>query len=119
MPNSHQAISKQQGWDPEYCLRKAAENGPCTYDLFKKVMESKLIIEQSYSSCLGLLRLIKSYGAIRMENACKRALTGYKFSYRSVKTILDNNMDLADEGNVTEYRIPEHANLRGPSAYEE
>lgn len=119
MPDSHKAISRQQGWDPEYYLRKATENGPCTYELFKKVMDSKLIIDQSYSSCLGLLRLIKAYGALRMENACKRALTGYKFSYTAVKNILDNNMDMIEETNITEYRIPEHANLRGPSAYEE
>ena len=82
-------------------------------------MDSKLIIDQSYSSCLGLLRLIKAYGALRMENACKRALTGYKFSYTAVKNMLDNNMDMIEETNITEYRIPEHANLRGPSAYEE
>ena len=99
--------------------RKAAENGPCTYQLFKKVMDSKLIIDQSYASCLGLLRLIKAYGAVRMENTCKRALTGYKFSYGAVKSILDNNMDQAQQTTAKEYRIPEHPNLRGPGAYEE
>jgi hypothetical protein len=54
-------------------------------------MDSKMIIDQCYSSCLGLLRLIKSLRRLRMENACKRALTGYKFSYTAVKNILDNN----------------------------
>ena len=119
MPDAHQAMSRQQGWDPEYYLKKAAENGPCTYELLKKVMDSKLIIDQSYSSCLGLLRLIKAYGAVRMENACKRALTGYKFSYSVVKNILDNNMDQAQQTTAKEYRLPEHSNLRGPGAYEE
>jgi len=119
MPDAHQAISRQQGWDPEYYLKKAAENGPCTYELLKKVMDSKLIIDQSYSSCLGLLRLIKAYGAVRMENACKRALTGYKFSYSVVKNILDNNMDQAQQTTAKEYRLPEHSNLRGFGAYEE
>lgn len=119
MPDAHQAMSRQQGWDPEYYLKKAAENGPCTYELLKKVMDSKLIIDQSYSSCLGLLRLIKAYGAVRMENACKRALTGYKFSYSVVKNILDNNMDQAQQTTAKEYRLPEHSNLRGPGAYED
>ncbi|WP_051350382.1 hypothetical protein [Dyadobacter alkalitolerans] len=105
MPQAHQVVSRQQGWDPEYYLRKASENGPSTYEFFKKVMDSKRIIDQSYSSCLGLLRLIKSYGAVRMENACKRALTGYKFSYIAVKNILDHNMDLIQDLDSKEYRI--------------
>ncbi|WP_211302321.1 IS21 family transposase [Dyadobacter jiangsuensis] len=119
MPQAHRVVSKQQGWDPEYYLRKASENGPCTYELFKKVMDSKLIIDQSYTSCLGLLRLIKSYGAIRVENACKRALTGYKFSYTAVKNILDHNMDRLEDIDSKEYRIPDHPNVRGASAYQE
>jgi hypothetical protein len=72
-------------------------------------MDSKLIIDQSYTSCLGLLRLIKSYGALRMENACKRALTGYKFSYTAVKNILDHNMDMVgdmDSKNTVSLNIP-------------
>jgi hypothetical protein len=68
-------------------------------------MDSKMIIDQSYSSCLGLLRLIKAYGALRMENACKRALTGYKFSYTAVKNILDNNMDMVGDAWTTKSTV--------------
>jgi hypothetical protein len=70
MPEKHQAISNQRGWSPEYYLKKAEENGPHTSQFFKKVMDSKLIIDQSYTACLGLLRLINTYGGIRMEAAC-------------------------------------------------
>jgi hypothetical protein len=80
-------------------------------------MESKLILDQAYSSCRGLLRLIKDYGPVRMEAACKRALRGYKFSYGAVKKILENKMDLLEEAPAAEYRIAIHANLRGPQAY--
>jgi hypothetical protein len=81
-------------------------------------MDSKLIIDQSYTACLGLLRLMDAYGSTRMEAACKRALRGYKFSYGSIKKILENNMDLLeDEHAQTEFLLPEHANLRGPEAY--
>lgn len=119
MPESHQAMLSQQGWDPDYYLRKAAENGPATHELFKKVMESKLIIDQSYSSCMGLLRLIKAYGATRMENACKRALTGSKISYGAVRNILQNNMDMVQDVSNEQFRTPEHTNLRGPANYNE
>jgi transposase len=117
MPDSHQAFSGQRGWNPQYYLQKATENGPNTYEFFKKVMDSKVVIEQSYASCLGLLRLIKEYGNLRMEAACKRALTGCQYRYTTIKTILENNMDLQQEDNSAEYRIPTHPNLRGPEAY--
>ena len=80
-------------------------------------MDSKLIIDQSYTACLGLLRLMNSYGSIRMEAACKRGLRGNKISYGVIKNILENNMDLLEEEAPAEFRIPDHKNLRGPEAY--
>lgn len=82
-------------------------------------MESKKVIEQSYTSCLGLLRLISAYGPVRMEAACTRGLSGSKFSYTAIKNILANNMDLMEQEATKEYRIPIHVNLRGPEAYNE
>lgn len=117
MPERHQAITRQRGWSSEYYLKKAEDNGPNTLEFFKKVMDSKLVIDQSYTSCLGLLRLMGAYGPIRMEAACKRGLRGYKFSYNAIKKILDNNMDMLEEERTTDFRIPAHNNLRGPEAY--
>jgi hypothetical protein len=117
MPERHQAITRQRGWSPEYYLKKAEENGPFTLEFFQKVMDSKLVIDQSYTACLGLLRLMDAYGSVRMEAACKRGLRGNKFSYGLIKKILDNNMDLLEEDSTAEYRIPAHNNLRGPEAY--
>ncbi|MEJ7831034.1 MAG: hypothetical protein WKF91_22700, partial [Segetibacter sp.] len=117
MPERHQAISRQRGWSPEYYLTKAEDNGPHTYEFFKKVMDSKLVIDQSYTACLGLLRLMGAYGNVRMEAACKRGLKGHKFTYDAIKKILGNNMDLLEEDLTTEFRIPAHTNLRGPEAY--
>lgn len=119
MPERHQAMTRQRGWSPEYYLKKAGETGPHTFEFFKKVMDSKLVIDQSYTSCLGLLRLTSAYGPLRMEAACKRGLRGYKFSYGAIKKILENNMDLLEEDTPSEFRIPAHPNLRGPQAYHE
>lgn len=117
MPESHQAFSGQRGWSPEYYLQKATDNGPNTYDFMMKIMESKQVIEQSYSSCQGILRLIKAYGPIRTEAACKRGLKGSRFRYTVIKNILENNMDQLEEQPSGEYRIPVHVNLRGPETY--
>jgi len=117
MPENHRAILAHKGWNVEHYLQQATENGPATLELFKKVMDSKLIVDQSYAACTGLLRLIKQYGGTRMENACKRALKGYRFSYKTIKSILEKNMDMLEEVQVPEYRIPEHGNVRGPETY--
>lgn len=117
MPERHQAITRQRGWSPEYYLKKAEDNGQHTLEFFKKVMDSKLVIDQSYTACLGLLRLMGAYGPIRMEAACKRGLRGHRFSYSAIKKILDNNMDMLEEESPTEFRIPAHGNLRGPESY--
>ena len=119
MPASHQAHLVIRGFSPAYYLQKAMEAGPCTHAFFQKLMDSKKVIEQSYTSCLGLLRLISGYGPVRMEAACARGLSGSKFSYTAIKNILANNMDLMEEQITKEYRIPIHVNLRGPEAYNE
>jgi transposase len=118
MPERHQALIRQRGWSPEYYLTKAAQNGAHTLEFFQKVMDSKLVIDQSYTACLGLLRLMEAYGSKRMEAACKRGLQGNKFSYGAIKNILENNMDkLEEEEGISTFRIPSHPNLRGPEAY--
>jgi transposase len=40
--------------------------------------------EQGYRSCLGILRLAKRYGAVRLEAACTRAVAVRARSYRRV-----------------------------------
>jgi transposase len=117
MPENHRAILTHKGWDVDYYLQQATDNGPATLEFFKKVMENKLIVDQSYASCTGLLRLMKQYDGARMENACKRALKGYRFSYKTIKDILAKNMDKLEEDETAEFRIPKHGNLRGPETY--
>ena len=117
MPENHRKISERRGWNPDYYLNKAQENGPSTYEFFTQIMESKVTIHQAYRPCLGILRLIDSFGGSRVEAACKRALRGKKCNYGVIKTILENNMDLHEEAPVNYSPIPVHSNLRGPEAY--
>ena len=118
MPEKHQAIARQRGWNPEYYLKRATQAGPNTVDFFKKVMESKMMIDQSYNACRGLVRLMEEYGSARMEAACRRGLKGYRFTYTAIKKILENKMDQTEENSISESRLPIHTNLRGPQAYD-
>lgn len=118
MPEKHQAIIRQRGWNPEYYLKRAMQAGPHTVDFFNKVMDSKMMIDQSYNACRGLIRLMETYGAVRMEAACVRGLKGCKFTYTAIKKVLENNMDQLEQGHASESRLPMHSNLRGPQAYQ-
>lgn len=117
MPEAHQSFSDEKGWDPEYYLKQAERAGQNTYDFIQKLMQSNPVIHQSYAGCAGLMRLLKAYGAARMEAACKRGLTGHRFKYTVIKNILDNNMDMIEETEQKEYRTPLHQNVRGAEAY--
>ena len=70
--------------------------------------------EQAYRSCLGLLRLGKTFGEDRLEAAGRRALAFSTFSYQSVKSILRTGLDSQP---LPETQPPqpalEHSNLRG------
>jgi hypothetical protein len=119
MPENHKRIAEQKGWDPDYYLKKASENGPHTRALFDRIMKSKITIHQAYGPCLGILRLIQTHGGKRVEAACERALKGSKFNFGIVKTILENKMDLLKEPTENPSPIPKHDNLRGANAYKQ
>ena len=71
-----------------------------------------------YRSCLGILRLAKSYPAERMEAAAQRALRARAYSYRSLDSILRNQLDRLPPGNEPVQRAVEHENIRGADYFD-
>ena len=64
------------------------------------------------------MRLGKSYGAQRLEKACKRALLLNAYSVKSIESIL--KCALEDKPLSQEHESPlptEHDNIRGPDYY--
>ncbi len=117
MPESHQRYSEQKGWTAAYFLEQAAKVGPSTELYIQEVLKARRFVEQNYNACLGILRLAKSYTDLRVEAACKRALTGQTYSYTTINNILINNLDTLEPEQLFLFRMPEHNNLRGPEAY--
>ena len=58
-------------------------------------MKAKPHPEQGFRSCLGILRLEKSYGAQRLEAACRRGNDIGATSYGSIASILKHGLDKA------------------------
>ena len=98
--------------------RWAAQVGPATETLILRVLSARKHPQQAYRSCLGILRLGKTYGNDRLEAACQRALTLGSHSYKSIESILRHGLDRQPLAEQTEAALPDdHDNIRGPSYY--
>jgi len=116
MPDKHTYYMKAFGWTREHFEDIARKAGAFSEALFKKVMDSKKFVEQSYRSCMGLKRLMEKFGQNRFESACRKAVEAGGASYGIVATILKNGMDQNEAQNNTSI-IPEHKNIRGEEEY--
>jgi transposase len=119
MPEGHRCYRESRGWTPEYFVRQAQKVGPSTEAYVGEVLKGKRFTEQTYNACLGILRLARAYEPHRLEAACKRALQGRVYTYRTLQNILQNNLDTledAEQGNL--FEVPLHDNLRGAEEYE-
>lgn len=102
-------------WSPSRLIRWGETIGPATGAVIEKILASRRYPEQAYRSCLGLLRLGKSFGNDRLEAACKRALAFGATSYSSVRSILSKGLDAEplDSSPAPQQPALDHSNIRG------
>lgn len=116
MPSSHRAHAE---WTPTRFLHWAGEVGPMTQTLVKAILEERPHPEMGYRSCLGILKLSKTYGRERLEKACARAVRVRARSYRHVATMLEKGLEslpLPSDDSPTQLMLV-HENLRGRDYY--
>ena len=115
MPEAHRQAGE---WSPSRLANWAAQTGPATEALIRKVLGSRVHPQQAYRSCLGILRLGKAYGPQRLEAACQRALALGTCRYKSVESILKHRLDAQPLGEQQDLTLPDtHDNIRGPAYY--
>lgn len=123
MPKAHQRYGD---WSPQRLILWAEKTGPYTAKVVEEILKSRPHPEQGYRSCMGLLRLGKTYSSERLEAACRRAFHIRAFRYKSVESILQNRLDAEPlEMNTPEQDKQQsktsqptlHANVRGPGYY--
>lgn len=114
MPDAHR---KHLEWTPTRIVHWAKKSGNSTALVVQKLMDQKVHPEQAYRSCLGIIRLGDKYGTDRLEAACSRAIDCNGFSYGSVKSILQNGLDLVEPKKQNVTPLPSHGNIRGASYY--
>ncbi len=105
-------------WSPEYFNKLANKIGAKTSQYIKLLIEQQDYPETGYKQALGILSLKKAFEKQRIETACTMALTHEHYSYRTVKRILENNMDkMIKPQQPKQLFIPVHTNIRGPKSY--
>ena len=115
MPSSHRRYT---GWTIERIRHEAAAIGPATAALCELILERRPHPEQGFRSCLGIVRLVRPFGAERLEAAAARAIEIGTLTYGSVRSILDNKLDRQPAHRRPANGVPVlHPNIRGPRYY--
>ena len=74
--------------------------------------------EQGFRACLGILRLVRSYGPERLEAACQRGVDIGARTYGSVQSILRNGLDRTFRFEPVPDELPvQHEHIRGSGYY--
>lgn len=113
MPSSHR---RYRDWTHERIRSEAAKVGPDADTLIDVIMRSRPHPEQGFRSAIGILGLVKRYGAERVDAACARALLLGARSYKSVAAILKNGTDKS-AAPTPDAPILFHPNIRGRGYY--
>lgn len=110
MPQDHQ---KYLEWNGDRFRKWAERIGIHTSKVVNALLASQRVEQQSYRSCMGLLKLADKYSADRLEAACKKALSYTAApSYKSIKNILAAGKDKTE----TDLSAPKHADTRNKHA---
>lgn len=115
MPKAHREYAK---WTPERIINWMSDIGPNAAELAKAIIEIRPHPQQGFRSCMGVIGLAKGYPRQRVDAACKRALDINSLTYKSVQSILKNNLD-SQPLPATEPEQPAlfHDNIRGAGYY--
>lgn len=115
MASSHRYVAD---WSPEKFTNWAQNIGPDVKMLIEQILIKKQHPEQSYKSCIGILKFAQKVGNERLNRACGRALEYGLYNYKIVQNILEKNLDQSSPDDTNNNDIPPHENIRGEGYYD-
>lgn len=88
--------------DGDWCRKQGSAIGVATSFVIETLLSDPT--KDLIRAAQGIISLKSNYGSSRLELACRRAIYFNSISYRSIKTILTNELDyyVADIANVLE-----------------
>ncbi len=116
MPEAHRHYAE---WTPQRLVDWARQSGEATAEVVATIMRTRAHPQQGFRSCLGIMRLGKTYGTDRLEAAARRALLIGSPSFKSIASILEQGLDSKPiAGSEEDRETPiHHTNIRGPRYY--
>ena len=101
---------------PQACLRQAQAMGPATEAVVRRLLDVHAL--HTLRQVQGILRLAERFDAVRVEQACARALAAGDARYHTVRGILERGLETMplDEPALTQ---ESGAYLRGAAAFAE
>lgn len=121
MPNAHQVV---KGWSRPSLIQQAQAIGPSTTAYITRLLDACRYPEQAYRACVGVLTLVKDYGADRLEAGCERLVgTRDRLSYRRIAQLLKKGLDQVpwpedEEADSEQADAVDHENIRGSEYYQ-
>lgn len=113
MPTDHQFYA---GWSPTRFLNWADKIGDGVKLVIEYVLDNREHPEQAFKVCMGILNLVKSYGASRLNKACHRAGLAGLYTLKGIKNILVHNLEEERQPEL-DFSLPNHENIRGNKYY--
>jgi hypothetical protein len=108
MPESHRIY---HDWDEEQLRFWAHECGPNIAEVVEEWFRSQAVKEQAYRLCSALFRLADKYSALRLDDACDRALVyTHNPSLKTIQSILKTGYDKLGKG---EKQVQESSSAHG------
>ena len=115
MPENHKAVLAFRSYDGSYYKARAKAIGDSTGAFVKALLDNADFEEQAYKSCLAVINFSKTYGNLRVEAACAKAIQLNSVTYTTLRNILKNGQDLRQVTKSSagaESPTPYHENLR-------
>jgi transposase len=115
MPDNHR---EHLQWSPDKLISWAQKVGKACEMVVRWQLEHRAHPEQAYRSCLGLMRLLRTYGGDRLEAACARAQSIQSPKYKTIDSILKSGLDkVPAPQREVQGELPLHENVRGADYY--
>ncbi len=119
LSSTHKAYAS---WSPDYFKSLASKHGKNVVTCVEGLLAESDYLETAYKRAMGIIQLHRFYGSERLNNACAMALYAETHSYKRIKSILKNRMDIGftesqSEEEATQSHIPFHENIRGANNY--
>lgn len=112
LPTNHLQANE---WNAQRFISWAQKIGPDTKTVVERLLESYQVEQQAYNGCSSILKLADQYSQVRLEAACKRALSIiYAPRYRNIKLIIQTNQSKVKSPIKDDQT---HAILRGNDYY--